>query len=153
MNETNESIKTVQEVVLENEHPVPLSIVDRLKAVNLTQKIVDSQILPPSQPGFEHKFGKIATFTQSFIKMPSAINRQIVEADGSNLQNSIPDLVGIPGAQTKDINPPMYDMFNTTLLQLEEAERTQTLAIVAAVGAVAAATVYVMLNTPKPRYD
>lgn len=148
-------IQTVSQVVNNNEHPVPQatqSVADMLRSMNLQQPNPDTQILEPADPGYEHIFATINGSPGHFIKTAVQQTPVINFGNGSDLMNSLPDCVGVPGATERIINPDTYENYVTEQQRYEAMQRDK-LGFMAAAGAVAAVAIYFAMNQPKKRYS
>ena len=148
-------IQSVAQIVISNEHPVPLatqSVADMLRSVNLQQANPETQIMEPSDPGYEHTFATINGNPGYFIKHASYKNPQVTNSVGSDLMNSLPDAVGVPDATEREINPDTYERY-VALQEAHEATKRDQMGFMAAAGAVAAVAIYFAMNQPKKRYS
>jgi hypothetical protein len=156
----NDTIETVGKAVRANETAVPRSIVDRLREFNLIYPAREKQIVNPNdmleaklsreQIRADKRDNPFLGEIKALIRPAVAISPQITEAIGTDLNNSYPVPVAVPGAEEKDINPDVYETF-----ELREKEKEinnyymTTVPLVATAGATALALMFLMKGSVK----
>lgn len=148
------TIESVGTAVKLNEHPVPMSKVDRYKEINLAYPAVERQIVD-ANPNRERWLGEAQIISgpirgSGLIKpgfgfVNSFNMAQIQQAVGDDLMNSYPEPVNEP---SKVINPPVYELYDESdkYREQELAKETSMSALTIATG-VGIAGLAILLST------
>jgi hypothetical protein len=154
-------VKTVSQVVKQNSEMPQKSVVDMMiqgVASNANPTIVEfgdknESVETQQLNNYKESAGFVCNSKiEDLIVMPT-LNTQIFEAVGSaTLDNTVPQIVGVPGATEKDTNPPTYDRF----IQLQELRDStiyygQTVPVMTTISVVSAVVIYMLLNTSNSR--
>ena len=155
-----ESIQSISQVVRNNEHPVPMSIVDRMKAVNITRIPEETQVITltndvnESMIAIHHEEiigGSISNFIQN-VKRNSGMD-SIKSALGSAILDLAPIPVGIPGetGKSEEGNNETFEDFNNRIEAFQNMKfYDETVPMIATIGAAGALAFYVM-TAKKPQ--
>jgi hypothetical protein len=156
-------VKTVSQVVTENSEMPQKSVVEMMRMP--MQKYENPTILEfgdtnesyESQQinNYKESAGFVCNGTPADLIVQPTLNTQIFKAVGSaTLENTVPQIVGVPGATEKDTNPPSFDRY----IQLQELREStmyygQTVPVMTAISVVSAVVIYVLLNRSNRRFS
>lgn len=157
-------VRSVAQVVSDNSEMPQLSVVDMMQQIknrigeskpNILNGNHDLETVETKQENtYRESEGNVFfTDSPSDLYVEPCVNTQIQNVVAqTNLDNTVPEVVGVPGAVLFDFNPPTYDRFILTQEYLANQRYFgQTLPAMTTVGLVSAVVIYMCLSKSNSR--